>query len=795
MDGKSLTYLEFEKITKRLAAHCVTPAGRESAKQLVPSSSLDEVLRWQGLTAEARLVRRLKANFFLSSVEDITEQVSTASRSGQLLASDILLIASFLRAARYARNHLVPLSRELPSLAAIAGRIGEFGAVLERIETTLDEKGQMRDNASAALPGLRRASRVTHDRLLRQVESVLRRAVADGIAQEALVTERDGRYVIPLKAEARSQLPSVVHDTSSSGATVFVEPLAVVELGNRWREARLEEEREIERILRDLTRALGEIAGEITTSVGAFGEIDFALAKAALGSEMEAPLPVSDQAIDWIVEAPAELRIQSGRHPLLTGDVVPMSIVVGGEAAGVLITGPNTGGKTVALKTVGLLVLMAQAGLAVPAEQGTQLPVYQGVFADIGDEQSIEQSLSTFSAHMTNIIRILEAADTRCLVLLDELGAGTDPTEGAALGRAILTHLVDVGAHVVATTHHSELKVFAHTERQLINASVEFDPETLAPTYKLLMGLPGRSNAIAIARRLGMPEPVLANAARQISPDEATVENLLGDLQEQRTAAVDTRRAEEFARQEAEEIRENLRRRRDEFEVEREAVMGRTEQAMEQELSQLRRAIRAAEKQLSKQEREAMRSAGAEVEVATERLDRVRRERATQKRRRRRADSAQRLDPTSIRVGDAVFLEGIEQPGEALAPVDEEGRVEVLLGSLRTRVEVDQIVSRQAGRRDRDSDATRLPSPPPDPGSRIEVRGKRLDEALPEIESFIDRAYRAGNHRVEVVHGKGTGTLRQAVRQLLGEHPLVSRFEGAERREGGEGVTIVELAT
>jgi DNA mismatch repair protein MutS2 len=804
VDAKTLTYLEFEKIMDRLAVFCVTPAGHAAAAGLVPTSDLDEAIRRQTLTAEAKLLRRLKANFFLSSVEPIEDEVRTASRAGQLSPQDVLRVAGFLRSARYARNHIVPLARDLPILAAIAGTMGIFGGVIETIDAALDERGQIRDNASPDLPGLRRNTRIAHDRLLRQVEGVLRRAVADGIAQDSIVTERDGRYVIPLKSEARSQLPSVVHDTSSSGATVFVEPLATVELGNKWREARLAEEREIERILRSLSQAIGAQAGEILASVTALGEIDFNLAKASFGSELQAVLPVPGEPVDWLVEAPAEFRIQTGRHPLLRGEVVPITLTVGGESPGVLVTGPNTGGKTVALKTVGLLALMALAGIPVPAEQGTQIPVFQSIWADIGDEQSIEQSLSTFSAHMTNIIRILEAADAQSLVLLDELGAGTDPTEGAALGRAILTRLLRLGTNVVATTHHSELKVFAHDELELTNASVEFDPETLAPTYRLMMGLPGRSNAIAIARRLGMPEDVLEEATAHISPDQATVENLLGDLQTERSAAEDSRRAEEFARQEAEEIREGLRKRRDEIELEREALIARTEAEMERELADLRRAIRTAEKELAKQRKVSLQQpampatsvqgAITQADEASEGLGRVRRERISQQRRRSRRQGQARPDPTSIRIGDAIYLEGVDQPGEALSEVGSDGHLEVQLGALRTRVNSDQIIKRSAPGR-RQTEPAVVPGPPPDPGSRIEVRGQTLDEALPTVEEFIDRAYRAGNQRLEVVHGKGTGTLRQAVRQMLGSHPLVSRFEGADRRDGGEGVTIVVLAT
>ena len=474
--------------------------------------------------------------------------------------------------------------------------------------------------------------------------------------------------------------------------------------------------------------------------------------------------------------------------------MVPISLILGGEHRAILITGPNTGGKTVALKTVGLLTIMAAAGLPIPAEPGTQIPAYTDLFADIGDEQSIEQSLSTFSGHMTNIIRILADAGPQSLVLLDELGAGTDPAEGAALGRALLRYLLDADASVIATTHHGELKVFAHEENAVINASAEFDPETLAPTYRLRMGLPGRSNALAIAARLGMPAEILDDARTGLNPDAVTVENLLADLQLERTAASDERRAEEFARREAEEIREQLGRRRDATEGERQTVLARTEREMESELIALRHAIRDAEKQIAKQSKEALLAARDALTGAEQRLDNVRTERARSARAARRTPAAKPPDPNTIEVGDFVLLDGFEQPGEVLGIVDDSGQIEIQLGALRTRVGVERIVSR--------ADARQLPPPtsvtidvePVESVSRIEVRGQTLDEALPAVEQFLDHAYRAGLQRLEVVHGKGTGTLRRAVREMLRHHPLVSAYEPAERREGGEGVTIVRMA-
>ena len=781
----------------------MSPWGRQLARALTPSSDLDEIKRRQRLTAEAMALRRLKPDFGLGAITDLSALGEAAAQGAQLAPADLLTVAGFLQAARRTRAQLVPLGRELPQLSQIARHIGEFAPLITAIEGAIDARGEVLDGASPELSALRAASRVAHDRLLERVQRILDRAVAQGIAQEAIVTERDGRYVIPIKAESRGHLPSVVHDVSSSGATVFVEPLAAVELGNGWREARLAEQREVERILRRLSALVGAEAGAIKSALGAVGEIDFAMAKAELGVELQAGLPSANDALAWVVEAPGELRLQSARHPLLRGDVVPISVVAGGPQHGVLITGPNTGGKTVALKTVGLLALMAQAGLPLPAEPGTQVPAYQGVYADIGDEQSIEQSLSTFSSHMTNIIRILRIAGPQSLVLLDELGAGTDPTEGAALGRAILTHLLELDATVVATTHHGELKLFAHATEGVVNASVEFDAETIAPTYRLAMGLPGRSNAIAIARRLGMPESVLDEALARYSPQETDMESLLASLQREQAAASEARRAEEFARGEAEEIRAGLRRRREEVEGEREALLARTELEMEQHLAAVRQALRAAEKRIAKGDKEGAVSARTEMQAAERRLAEVRRARAGIQQR----GSAQRrgLDhrrgrpaaPQAIEAGDVLYLEGVEQPGQALSAVDEDGYLDVQLGALRTRVHSAQVegVGRGDGERPEQSRGwVRYDVEPAEATSRIELRGQTVEEALPAVEQFLDQAYRAGLQWLEVVHGKGTGTLRQVVRERLRRHPLVTKYEEAAPREGGAGVTIVHMA-
>ena len=605
--------------------------------------------------------------------------------------------------------------------------------------------------------------------------------------QDAIVTLREGRYVLPVRSEARSAVPGIVHDASASGATVYVEPMAVVDLGNRWRELEAQERHEVERVLRDLAEAVGDAADDLADAVERLARLDLALAKARLAEEFGATaLAERARDVPWLVDAPAELRLVEARHPLLDGEVVPVTIEAGGEARALLITGPNTGGKTVALKTAGLLCVMALAGLPVPAAAGSRVPVYDAVFADIGDEQSIEQSLSTFSGHMTAIIDILERADARSLVLLDELGAGTDPTEGAALAIAIVERLVAAGVTLIATTHHSELKLYAHNRADVANASVEFDVATLAPTYRLRIGIPGQSNALAIATRLGMPDEVIEAAGAGLSSEQRDLESVLADLRDQLTAAED--RAERAAadRDAAEALRIDLEGRLSELAEE-------SARLREDARDRVRAEVRDAERLLQRARREIE---AARLEQAAEDLERARRAAAALVPEPPPAapSPAARTAETlpAPEVGARVWLRGVSVPGEALGEPNADGEFEVQLGALRTRVRLPQVERIETA-----DGAVALPiaTPPmPEAPEEVEVRGRRIEEGLVAVESFIDDASRAGRERVRIIHGRGTGAMRQAVRGLLDGHPLVVSYEGGGSREGGEGVTIVRLA-
>lgn len=794
MDEHALEILEFDKIIARLARLTSFSASRELAQTLRPANDFDEVVRRQRITAEARRLREMKPRVGVEGARDVRELARKAALGGVLEPSELLDIASLLVAARETHATLSRLGGALPLLAGVASRIEPQPALLDLINCSINQRAEVTDAASPMLGILRRDIRTAHDRLTSRLQDILSAGVARGWVQEPIITMRDGRYVIPVKADFRGQIKGVVHDVSSSGATVFLEPLAVVDLANQWRELQLEEQREVERVLRRLSAEVGARAAAIIAAVEALAEIDLALAKARLGEEMGAhELPHPGEAQDWLIPAPGELHLLNARHPLLKGDVVPVTVTVGGPYRVLLITGPNTGGKTVALKTAGLLTLMACAGLPVPADAGSRVPVFRAVYADIGDEQSIEQSLSTFSSHMTHIIRILREADDRSLVLLDELAAGTDPVEGAALARAVLEELLRRGSVTVATTHHGELKVFAHSTEGIVNGSVEFDPVTLTPTYRLTIGLPGRSNALAIAERLGLPPAIVAAARRNLSAEHVQVESMLAEIQRERREAEEERRTERLARDEAERIRARLEERLAAIEEERARIIARTLEEVERELADTRRALEEARREA---ERQRLQRAARRLQEASVRAEAAKRavERRTAPKRSRARPAPAGPPPSEIQAGDLVWIRGMERFGEALgAPVD--GEVEIRLGPLRSRIRLDQV-ERVQRPHVRGGPRVEVVAPPPPAAvpAEIEVRGQPLEEALPLVERHLDDAFRAGLTTTRVVHGKGTGTLRREIRHLLERHPLVRGFESAEPFEGGEGVTVVHLA-
>jgi len=791
LDPRTLIILEFPAVLERLARLTAFSAGREAALALRPVTDREVAVRRQRETAEALALLLAGTDLPLAGAHDVRSAAEAARLGGMLTGQQLLEVASTIRAAERVARAAQRVAQEAPLLSAIGTGCAGLGPLRSLIEQSITERAEVASHASPQLAQIRRELGGAHDRLRQRIEALLRDATVRVALQEPLVTQRDGRYVIPVRSEARGAVPGVVHDTSASGATVYIEPFAVVDLGNRWRELQLQERHEVERVLRDLSTAAGEAAADLADMVRRLAAIDCAAARARLAREWGATaLHRTGTEQPWLAQAPAELRLVEARHPLIEGNVVPVSLAVGGDWRALLITGPNTGGKTVALKTAGLLTLMALAGLPVPAEAGSQVPVYDAVFADIGDEQSIAQSLSTFSGHVTAIIDIMERATSASLVLLDELGAGTDPIEGAALAVAIVDRLVAQGAALIATTHHSELKLYAHEQPGVMNASVEFDVETLSPTYRLTIGLPGQSNALAIAERLGMPADVIGQARDGLSHQERDLERVLAELRTQLTAA------EEQALETA-TVREDASRLRRELQRQLAGLAAETAQLREEARSRVREELRETERLVERTRRQVE---AARLGQAVADLDRARQAAAAIPAPPPAVLAPLLVEPgapSAVTPGVRVWLRGIPSPGEALSAPNAAGEFEVLLGSLHTRVRLTQVQRIAApGESPRPLHLDRLP-PEPELESvpeEIEVRGRTIEEAIPEVEHYIDRAARAGRPRVRVVHGKGTGALRQAVRELLAGHPLVITVESGGRAEGGEGVTVAHLA-
>jgi DNA mismatch repair protein MutS2 len=631
------------------------------------------------------------------------------------------------------------------------------------------------------LATIRREMRIAHDRLQDKLQRIISSSKNAPMLQEALITLRDGRYVIPLKADFKGRMRGIVHDVSASGATVFMEPLSVVDLNNTWREAQLAEEQEVHRILSALSAFVADHAVELTQTVEALADLDLAFAKAEYAEAMSATAPK--------LVSPGQgppVRFVGARHPLLDAEtVVPIDVVLDDEMHVVVITGPNTGGKTVSLKTIGLLTAMAQAGLHLPVEKESSFSPFETIYADIGDEQSIEQSLSTFSSHLTNILSFLDAADDRSLVLLDELGAGTDPAEGAALAHSLLEHFRNRGATTFVATHYPELKSYAQLTPGVCNASVEFDTETLSPTFKLSIGLPGRSNAFAIARRLGVPDRIVEAARKMVSPDDLHTEDMLADIHSLRIQEAQARDKANASRAEADRRARELRERLDAIEEERQEVLAQAREEAVAELEALRVEIRALRRRLQ--------AAAAPVEdvAAIERVAEALEDGLTE---------PEELPPLPepavgshpIRPGDTVWVRPLNAKGNVIEIDGDEAEVQV--GPARTRVKradlelmVATPVAEPAGRGYRVIRSSRSP------GDQIEVRGCTVEDALEQIDRHLDSASLAGLPYVRIVHGKGTGKLRKAVREFLAGHPLVGSHEPGGSREGGEGVTIAKL--
>ncbi len=823
MDSKTLQVLEYPKILERLARHTAFAAGREAALALKPVGSLRRARALQTETTEARRLLASHPEIGLRGVRDIRPHVEAARRGIALRPEALLEIKATLSRARDLRRGLMRAQAEAPHLADIAALLPPPLGLVDAIARTVTDEGEIPDSASAALARVRAEMLLARQRLTRRLERMVRDPAIVPLLQEPIVTQRAGRYVLPLKAEFKGKLPGIVHDRSASGATLFVEPMPVVEINNRLRELAREEAQEIQRLLAALSREIALHAETLLQAVATLARLDVIFAKAALADEMDAVAPrlvgigeppLPPDAPQPVAASPAAgkpntprrahvtLRLLGARHPLLPPDrVVPIDLVLDEETYALVITGPNTGGKTVTLKTAGLLAAMAQAGFHIPAEEGTALSVFHDIFADIGDEQSIEQSLSTFSAHMRNIVRILKQADHRALVLLDELGAGTDPQEGAALARAILDHFVRRGVTTLVATHYPELKLYAHATPGVANASMEFDPRSLRPTYRLVLGVPGRSNALEIARRLGLPEAIVAAARAGFHPDDLKADALLDEIHRQRRLARKERRRAEKARRRAEALRSKLAKRLAAIDEERRQVLEAAQTQAREEIAALEEEIRALRRHLrrllppaealeAQAELQAAQQAARDLEAqAEEALAALEAETAPPE------PPSPVGPPPPLTVGARVHVERLNAQGTVSALDEDADEAEVVIGALRVRTPIrDLRVLAPPAPQGAPATESRVRLPEvASPGMELDLRGLTADEALARLDKYLDQAYLAGLPFVRIVHGKGTGRLRQAVRDALSRHPHVRAWESGLPQEGGDGVTVAKL--
>lgn len=778
---KVLKTLEYDKIRAMVAERTQCCTGRELAEAMEPVFTNGEAASQMALTAEAEKLLIRTGRSPAEGFPDMRGCLKRAHAALYLSPGELLGVARCLKAIRLCKEALES-AEDCPLLGNLAQWLQAHRSIEEEIGRCIAGEEEISDGASPALLRIRRSMRIANDRVRERLGNMIRSATFQKYLQEPLVTIRNGRFVLPVKQEYRQNVPGLIHDQSGSGATLFIEPTAVVELGNEYKKLLGEEEEEIQRILSELTALCAPYSQDILEGLGILGQVDLAFAKARLGREMEGVQPEMDQQ--------GFLRIIKGRHPLIPKEqVVPIDVWLGEEFTTLIITGPNTGGKTVTLKTVGLFALMAQSGLFIPAQTGSRLPVFQAVYGDIGDEQSIEQSLSTFSSHMTNIVEILKQADAGSLVLLDELGAGTDPVEGAALAMSILEELHSRGCRTVATTHYSEIKAFALTRAGMENASMEFDVDRLCPTYRLFIGIPGKSNAFEISKRLGMEERLIEKAREYLKNEDVKFEDVISGAEAQRRRAEEERRLAAAERDATAKLREEMEKQRARLEGERET---------------LRAKAREDSRRLVNETREEMEKLVAAIR-AIPGLDQRAADRVIQRSRdalrKREADLAEPLEkksqdpgaaPKQVRPGETVRILSLDQKATVLSPADAKGDVQVQAGIMKLTVKLkdlrliqDTAPTKGVGKVQLDTQRQG--------GLELDVRGKLVDEAILEVDRYIDNCLMSGLDQVSIIHGKGTGALRAGIQDYLKRDKRVKSYRMGAYGEGDAGVTVVTL--
>ncbi|WP_010532450.1 endonuclease MutS2 [Lentibacillus jeotgali] len=779
MNERILKALEFNKIIEQLKSQAETSVGKELASQLKPSSDAADVREMQAETDEASQILRLNLTIPLGGVADIRAAVKRSVIGGVLTAGECLDVASTLYGGRQAKNFLGKMEEDLPILKGLAEKIISLRKLETDINSCIDDRGNVMDSASVKLRSIRSSIRTYESRVRDKLDSYTKSQ--SKMLSDAIITIRNDRYVLPVKQEYRGAIGGIVHDQSASGATLFMEPKAVVDLNNQLQEAKVNEKKEIERILRELSGKIADDEAILTENVTVLAKIDFITARAKLGRGMKAAMPaINDNGI---------INVKQARHPLIPDDeVVSNDVVLGKDYTSIVITGPNTGGKTVTLKMIGLFTLMAQSGLQIPAADGCEMAVFDDVFADIGDEQSIEQNLSTFSSHMINIVSILSGIDDKSLVLFDELGAGTDPQEGAALAMSILDDVVSRGARVVATTHYPELKAYGFNRDNVINASVEFDVETLQPTYRLLIGVPGRSNAFEIAGRLGLAQSIIDRAKNQVGVNSESVENMIASLeQSRRQAEADYEEAHEIL-QESEELRNDLIKAWQQYENKREDLYKKAEEKADKALQKARDEAETIVDEIRHMKTDAQLKEHEWIEA------RKMLEEAQPKLSSKKANKPKQQPNTAkeFKPGDEIKLLSANQQGTILEKLNEnEYLIQVGIMKVQVKRSEIQLIKHK-------SSVTEKPLATVKGSSfhvktELDLRGERFEDAMGDLEKYIDDALLAGYPKVFIIHGKGTGALRKGVKEFAKKHTRIASERPGSTGEGGSGVTVLEL--
>ena len=791
MDQKSLKVLEYNKIIDLLATKASSSLGLKYIEELTPSSEYEEVKDMLEETSEAQAILVKRGHVNLGGIQDVSDSVKRAEIGAVLDPGSLLKISGSLRAARNLKRSLDSGEEEdfnYPRIQALSNALYVYRDIEDEIDNAIISEVEISDNASPTLRSIRRGILQKNKSIRSKLNSIISSTTYQKYLQDAIISVRGDRFVVPVKAEYRSQVAGIIHDQSSSGATLFIEPMSIVEMNNELRKLKLDEQEEIEKILAELTRMVGEVAGDILSNQIILGKLDFAFAKGKLSIAMKA--------IEPVLNDDKHINIKNGRHPLLDSDkVVPNNIYLGEDFDTLVITGPNTGGKTVTIKTIGLFALMTQSGLHIPADYGSSMCVYDNVFADIGDEQSIEQSLSTFSSHMTKIVGILNEVTSDSLVIFDELGAGTDPVEGAALAIAILEDVNMAGAKCIATTHYSELKNYALTKPRVENAAVEFDVNTLSPTYKLLIGVPGKSNAFEISRKLGLKNYIIDRAKEFINTDNIELEDVLQNVEKNRIKAEQERAEAEQLKKEIEEIKAEYDRKLEKLTISREKMM---EKARSEAFSITRQAKEEADNILRELRSMEMEMASKEKNRKIEAL------------RKELADSMGNLQPSvksmivpkvsnkeikDLKPGDEVKVITLNQDGSVVSVDKKKKEAVVQIGIMKMTLPFKAL---QIAPKDKKSTVTKstrkiISSKSGSVKSEVDLRGMNLEEAIMEVDKYLDDACVAGLETVTIIHGVGTGVLKKGLQDVLKKNRHVKSQRPGQYGEGGMGVTIVEI--